>query len=39
MINRSSLGGAGIAVALVLAVSGVARADDASDKAQLEQRV
>jgi len=39
MTNRMSLGGAGIAVALSLAVAGVARADDASDKAQLEQRV
>lgn len=39
MTNRSSLGGAGIAVALMLAVSGVARADDASEKAQLEKRV
>lgn len=39
MTNRNSLVGAGISVALMLAVSGVARADDASEKAQLEQRV
>jgi phosphate-selective porin OprO/OprP len=39
MTNRRSFRGAGIAVALTLAVSGVARADDASEKAQLEQRV
>jgi phosphate-selective porin OprO/OprP len=34
-----SLRGAGLAVALTMAVAGVARADDAADKAQLEQRV
>lgn len=39
MTNRRSLRGAGIAVALTLAVAGVARADDAADKAQLENRV
>ena len=32
MTNRMSLRGAGIAVALTMAVAGVARADDASDK-------
>jgi len=39
MKSRMSLRGAGIAVALTMAVAGVARADDAGDKAQLEQRV
>lgn len=38
-MNKRSLSGTGMAVALTLAVAGVARADDASDKAQLEQRV
>lgn len=39
MTNRMSLRGAGIAVALTMAVAGVARADDAADNAQLAQRV
>lgn len=39
MTNRRSLTGAGIAVALTMAVAGVARADDVADKAQLENRV
>lgn len=39
MNSLKSFRGAGIAAALTLVVSGVARADDAADKAQLEQRV
>jgi len=38
MTNRMRLGGA-VAVALTVAVAGVARADDTADKAKLEQRV
>jgi phosphate-selective porin OprO/OprP len=39
MTKLLSLTGAGIAVALSVAIAGTARADDAADKVQLEQRV
>ena len=39
MKHRSSLTGAGIAVALTLAITSVARADESTEKQQLEQRV
>lgn len=39
MTNRKRVGGAGIAVALTMAFAATARADEAADKARLEQRV